>query len=140
MYQWLNYFPLLFWFTQNEAEVVVTFFSVGYLVGSLNIGIVALQQMKQHYRKIQAISLILVISGAAILIITATLGKVYLLALGAFLKAVGLSVLATTELQAIPSPLTLSSGPSKSPLKLPTLVLSLSFGGLYASALTAVGD
>lgn len=41
-YQKVIYFPLQFWFTQNEADIMIVFFAVGFLVGSLNGGLMAM--------------------------------------------------------------------------------------------------
>jgi hypothetical protein len=42
----------MFWFTQNEAEVILAFFSVGFLLGALNGGIIANAFIKNKYRAI----------------------------------------------------------------------------------------
>lgn len=52
-YQKIIYFPLLFWFTQNEADIMIVFFAVGLLVGALNGGLMAMMQVKDRYRIIQ---------------------------------------------------------------------------------------
>jgi len=52
-YQKIIYFPLLFWFTQNEADIMIVFFAVGLLIGALNGGLMAMLQVKDKYRIIQ---------------------------------------------------------------------------------------
>lgn len=52
-YQKIIYFPLLFWFTQNEADIMIVFFAVGLLIGALNGGLMAMMQVKDRYRIIQ---------------------------------------------------------------------------------------
>jgi hypothetical protein len=42
----------MFWFTQNEAEVILAFFSVGFLLGALNGGILVVAFLKDKYRAI----------------------------------------------------------------------------------------
>jgi len=51
-YQKMVYFPLLFWFTQNEADIMIVFFAVGLLIGALNGGLMAMMQVKDKYRVI----------------------------------------------------------------------------------------
>lgn len=135
-YQKVVYFPLLFWFTQNEADVVATFFTIGLLLGSLNGGLVAMPLMQRFQSRFLDTRFFLVLLwtfGVVLLLATATLGQLWITCFSVFIMGLCLSVLASIELQQLPAEeVNNTAGP--------TIVISLACFGAYAQGLTALGD
>jgi len=65
----------MFWFTQNEADIISCFFAVGALIGSQSLNFLVVAFMS-HYRLIQIILIILFIGAVVSLDIIADMGLV----------------------------------------------------------------
>jgi len=141
LYQKLFYFPLLFWFTQNETEILLAFFAVGYLIGSLNGGLMAMLQVKDKYRQIQVTFLVLFFIAVAIIEACAQTGSIWSISLGAFLLSLSLSILTSIELMLldIPAEAQVAAPPESSDL-FPLVPLTFTFFGLYGVILASIGD
>lgn len=103
-YQKIIYFPLLFWFTQNEADIMIVFFAVGLLIGALNGGLLAMLQVKDKYRIIQVFFLSFFFLGIIVIEACAQLGYIWLIGFGAFILALSLAILTSIELMLLDVP------------------------------------
>ena len=129
LYVKIPQFTALFWFTQNQAEVVLAFFIFGSLIGAQNLSLVAISYTQSRYRLIQITLFSFYIIGIICLEFTATLGMVYHLCIYSFLIGITLSTLISQELYLISK----DSEPS-------VMVLSVFCFGVYGSLMTFVAD
>lgn len=121
-------FASLFWFTQNQGQVLLAFFSFGYLIASQNLSFITLA-LFHHYRRIQIALLVSYVIFVSALDITANKGSVFLLA--AFLAVLGvvLALLTVLELHVLDKEMDQGTVP-----------LSLTIFGVYGAGLCALGD
>ena len=128
LYLKLPQFASLFWFTQNQGEIFLAFFSFGFLLGSQNLNFVAISLIKS-YRIVQAVLLLTFIAFIGALDGTAQKSDLYLLCCFAAFIGAALAVLISLELFQLDRDFDSGSVP-----------VALTLSGLYSSGLCALGD
>jgi len=93
LYVKIPQFAGLFWFTQNQAEVILAFFIFGSLIGAQNLSLLAISFTQTRYRLIQLTLFSFFSIGIVCLEFTASMGMIFHLCIYACLIGLTLSTL-----------------------------------------------